>query len=255
MQQRNFVLTEENHSSPIIITVPHGGIKNGQGSWLNLFFKERIKSEKAIENFIDGEKIVFGGDGQIMHIVADIIKKYEANVVVGLLPRLFVDYNRFNRKVAYFDEKMKPFYLEYHRSIDKIIRKLLVIHKNVILFDFHGFGNQPIKDRKFDIILGTDNQSSPKKIDKFLYSFFKKQYEVFCSGMDGLPEESDMYKGDTTNLFYYKKYGIDSLLVEIAPRFRSPKILDSKKNGEKLADDFSKFFAVLDKKTKENIFN
>lgn len=248
MQEKNFVITVENYGSPIIITVPHGGIKNGQGSWLELFFDKRVRSEKEEENFINGEKIVLGGDGQIMHIVADILKKYKANAVVGLLPRLFVDYNRFNLEVAYFDNKVKPFYLEYHRAIDRVIKKLLTNHKNITLFDFHGFGTQPIRNKEFDIILGTNNESSPNNIDQYLYSCFLKKYSVFCAGINGLPKESELYKGDTTNFHYYKKYGIDSLLVEIAPKFRSLKLVDSKKNGKKLASDFAKFFIMLEKR-------
>jgi len=247
MNEKNFIITTENYNSPIIITVPHGGIKNGQGSWLELFFQKRIRLE---DNSIDGEKIVLGGDGQIMHIVADILKKYKANAIIGVLPRLFVDYNRFIPQIAYADKSMKPFYREYHKSIDKIVKKLLTKHKNIILFDFHGFGTQPIKGREFDIILGTNNQSSPKKVDNFLYSYFKKQYQVFCAAIDGLPEESDLYKGDTTNFHYYEKYGIDALLVEIAPKFRSSKKIDSKEKGKILAEDFAKFFYVLENKIK-----
>lgn len=250
MKEKNFVITSENENSPIIITVPHGGIKNRQGSWLESFFDKRIKSEKEEENFINGEKVVLGGDGQIMHIVGDILKKYKANTVIGLLPRLFVDYNRFNPKVTFFDSKVKPFYLEYHRAINRIIKKLLINHKNVMLFDFHGFGSQPIRNKKFDIILGTNNESSPNNIDQDLYFYFKRDYSIFCAGMNGLPKESELYKGDTTNFHYYKKYRIDSLLVEIAPKFRSLKLVDSKENGKKLADDFAKFFTVLEKKNK-----
>ncbi len=217
---------------------------------MKLFFKQRSRPEGRENNFIKGEKIVLGGDGQIMHIVADILKKYEANAVIGLLPRLFVDYNRFVPEVAFTDDRIKFFYQEYHRCIEKIIKKLLIKHGKVILFDFHGFGSQPVKGMEFDIILGTNKCSSPNEIDKFLYSHFKKQYQVFCAGMDDLPEESETYKGDTTNFYYYKKYGIDAMLVEIAPKFRSPKIVDSKINGQKLAIDFAKFFEILHKKVR-----
>lgn len=248
MKEKNFVLTVENYNSPIVITVPHGGIKNRQGSWLDLFFKKRTRLENEKENVINGEKIVLGGDGQIMHIVSDILKQYQANAVVGLLPRCFVDYNRFVPKVAYADKKLKPFYDEYHNSINEIIFNLVDRYENIFLFDFHGFGHQPFEGAEFDIVLGTDNQSSPRRADKLLYKYFKnRKYNVFCAGMDGLLKESEMYRGDMTNLHYYRTYGIDTMLVEISPKFRSSKIIASYISGQKIAKDFAKFFKELEK--------
>ncbi len=251
MKEENFTLTLENEESPILITVPHGGMKNNYGSWLNLFFKPRTTSEIKENNFIKGEKVVTGGDGQILHIVSDILKGYRANAVIGLLPRCFVDYNRFVPEVAYADETVKPFYDAYHQAIGRLIEKLLVRHPVVTLFDFHGFGTQPLPDKEFDVILGTNAESSPNQIDRFFYESLKEKYQIFSAGMDGLPRESDLYKGDTTNLHYHRKYGIDGLLVEIAPRFRSRKQPDSKENGQKLAADLTAFFQTLDLKLKK----
>lgn len=248
MKEKNLVLTVENYNSPVLITVPHGGIKNHQGSWFDLFFNKRIKSDKEEKNYADGEKIVLGGDNQIMHIVSDILKNYKANAVVGLLPRCFVDYNRFVPRIAYSDKKIKPFYDEYHNSISEILDNLISKYENVFLFDFHGFGHQPLKGTEFDIILGTNNQSSPQGTDKLLYKYFKKRnYNVFCAGMDDLPKESEMYKGDTTNLRYHRFYCVEAMLVEVSSKFRSSKIIDSHIYGQKIAKDFAEFFKKLEK--------
>ncbi|MEI6836069.1 MAG: hypothetical protein WCK59_04510 [Candidatus Falkowbacteria bacterium] len=123
-KQENFILNVQNDDSPIIITVPHGGLKIAYGSWLELFFQKRIKSDTPSENLIQGEKIIIGGDNQIMHLVADTLKVYQANAVIGLLPRAFVDYNRFVSEVAYADEKIKPFYEAYHGAITDTILRL-----------------------------------------------------------------------------------------------------------------------------------
>lgn len=246
MQEKNFVLMVENYNSPIIITVPHGGMGRRQSSWLDFLFERREKPKN--KKNISKESVILGGDIGIMYIVADILKKYKANAVIGLLPRLFVDYNRFTKKVAYSDKGMKLFYDEYHKSIDKIIKKLLVKHKNAILFDFHGFDGSSPK-RKLDIILSTNKQSSPNNIDRLLYSKLSEKYKIFCAGISGSPREKEIFVGDTTNFHYYKKYGIDALLVEISSRFRSLEFSSKeRKEGKILSNDFAKFFKMLQKK-------
>lgn len=252
MNQENFVLTLENDESPIIITVPHGGMPSRYASWLDTFFQKRIRSETSEENFVKGEKIVTGGDGQIMHIVSDILKEYPANAIIGLLPRSFVDYNRFVPEVAYTDEKIKPFYDAYHQAIINTIERLKKKYNIIFLFDFHGFKNQPMEKVEFDIIIGTNGKSCPSKADKFLYNFLKARYGVFCAGMGNLPkEETDLYKGNTTNLWYYEKYkyNVNSLLVEISSKFRSSKVECSKENGVQLAKDFGAYFKEVHKES------
>ncbi|MFA6515051.1 MAG: hypothetical protein WCT42_02175 [Candidatus Paceibacterota bacterium] len=249
MKNENFVLTLENNESPIIITVPHGGMPNRYASWLDPFFQKRIKSDNPSENLITGEKIVVGSDGQIMHIVADILKEYPANAIIGLLPRSFVDYNRFVPEVAYTDQKIKPFYGAYHNAIIETIERLKKNKKIIFLFDFHGFGKQPIDGMEFDVIIGTDGKTSPLKTDKFLYDYFGDKYKVFCAGMKGLPKnESESYRGNTTNLWYYLKYKniLDSMLIEISPKFRSSKGENSKENGIQIARDFASYFKKVD---------
>lgn len=245
--QKDFIIKIENDDSPIIISVPHGGVKNSYGSWLNLLFKERAKSENPNNNEIKGEKVVLGGDSQILHVVSDILKRHQANAVIGLLPRLFVDYNRFVPEVAYADEGIKPFYEAYHSAISETIERLSKKWNTVCLFDFHGFGKQPIEGVEFDIILGSNGESAPGGLDKKFYETLSDKYRIFCAGVDGMPAESTLYKGDTSNLHYSKKYGIDAILVEISPKFRSPKIVDARINGEKLAEDLGDFLNALSK--------
>lgn len=252
-KQENFVINIRSDESPIIITVPHGGMKNAYGSWLELFFKKRIKSEIPEENLIKKEKIVIGGDSQILHVMADILKGYSANAIIGLLPRVFVDYNRFVPEVAYADERIKSFYKAYHQAISETVKRVKNRWGVAVLFDFHGFGKQPIEGLEFDIILGTNAESCPGEMDKYFYNSLKDKYKIFCAGMDGLPIESNLYKGDTTNLFYHQKYGIDAMLIEIAPRFRSSNLEDSKMLGERLAQDLAGFFYELEKKIKVDL--
>ena len=82
-------------------------------------------------------------------------------------------------------------------------------------------------------------------MDKLFYDLLKEKYEIFSAGRDGLPDESDMYRGDTTNLYYHRKYGIDSMLIEIAPRFRSKTEPGSKESGQELAKDISMFLTEI----------
>jgi hypothetical protein len=246
MEEKNFVLTIENLNSPVILTIPHGGVSSRYGSWLENFFEPRIKYGNPDLNYISGEKIVTGGDGAILHIAVDILKVYQANIVAGLLPRKFVDYNRFVPEVAYSDLGIKPFYDAYHRAIGDTIKKLMICHKRIVLFDFHGFGKQPIEGKEFDIILGTnDGESSPNGFDKLLFMSYEFcSYNIFSSGLNGLPKESDLYRGDSTNFYYYKKYGIDGILIEIAPRFRRGEF--SRENGQNLSKNLGSFFCNLD---------
>lgn len=243
MKEKNFVLTVGNIKSPVIITVPHGGMKNSYASWLNNFFQPRVKSIDPTKNYIGGEKIVTGDDCQILHVAMSIMRGYKANMVAGLLPRSFVDYNRFNKEVAYVDERLKKFYFAYHEAICQRIEILLRHHKNILLIDIHGFGKQPIPDKNFDLILGTnDHESTPHNYDELFYRHFSNDYKVFVSGEDGLPNESDLYRGDATNLFYFKKYGIDGILLEISPKYRTGD--SSKDAGEKLSSDIASFLSL-----------
>ncbi len=245
-KQKKFVLSIVNDESPIIITVPHGGMTNSSGAWLGTIFNQRIKSDVPEENFIKGEKIVLGGDNNIAHIAFDILKAHQANIVIGLLPRGFVDYNRFVPEVAYNDERLEEYYDYYHQTISETIERLKEKWNKVFLFDLHGFGKQPLEGFEFDIILGTNGETSIYKTDEFLYNSLADRYQIFSAGMNGLPVESDMYRGDTTNLFYGKKYNIDTMLVEIAPRFRYKKHENSEVLGKQLSKDFGDFLSTLD---------
>jgi len=246
MEEKNFVITVENNNSPVIITIPHGGMGRRQTSWLNVFFEDR----KSLQKRDKYGEVFLGGDINVMYIVADILKLYKANVVAGLLPRLFVDYNRFSKKIAFSDRKIESYYDEYHGSIKKIIEKLLKHHKNVVLFDFHGFGSHDPRFKKFDIIISTNKHPGPNDVDRLFFREMNKKYKVFCSGVNGF-SENELFLGDTTNFHYHKKYGIDALLVEVSPKFRSLKFSsNARKNGENLAKNLAKFFLQLQKTIK-----
>jgi len=244
--QSNFVLRIMKGTSPVLITVPHGGLRNSSSSWLDALFIKRTTSESPEKNIIRGEKIVLGGDSQILHVAADIIKECPVNVIAGLLPRAYVDYNRFIPEVAYADKNIRPFYEAYHQEISLAIERLQKWHKTVYLFDLHGFGKQPLSGKEYDIILGTNGETCPSETDKKLYKFLSKKYSIFCAGQgDNQSTEFEAYKGDTTNLHYYKKHGIETMLVEISPKFRSAKNPNSKEFGQMLSKDLGKFFTSL----------
>jgi hypothetical protein len=246
MEQQDFVLLLE-AKSPIIITVPHGGMPARYCGWMDLIFSRRIQPDNPDLRYIDGEKISVGGDNQIMFLVSDILKEYPANVIIGLLSRSLVDYNRFVPEVAYSDPDIAKYYQAYHQMIE---REIWRARKNyglsAVLLDIHGFGKQPYPELEFDIILGTAGKSSPNGTDIFLYRKLKEKYRVFCAGQDGLPEENTLYRGDTTNLIYHEKYGIDGVLIEVAPWFRKDAML-----GRELAKDMALALKELEKKTKE----
>ncbi|MEI6836070.1 MAG: hypothetical protein WCK59_04515 [Candidatus Falkowbacteria bacterium] len=83
----------------------------------------------------------------------------------------------------------------------------------------------------------------------------KDKYQIFCAGTSNLPAaELDLYKGDTTNLFYYKKHQIDAVLVEISSKFRSSKMENSKELGQKLSQDLGDFFSKLDGEIRNGMF-
>ncbi len=244
--QSNFVLRIMKGTSPVLITVPHGGLKNSASSWLDALFEKRTLSENPEKNVIRDEKIVLGGDGQILHVAMDIIKECPVNLIAGLLPRAYVDYNRFIPEVAYADKNVRPFYEAYHQEISSAIERLLKWHKMVYLFDFHGFGKQPMPGKEYDIILGTNGETCPGETDKRIYKFLSKKYSIFCAGQgNNQLTEFEAYKGNTSNLHYYKQYGIESMLVEISPKFRSAKNPNSKELGQMLSKDLAKFFTSL----------
>jgi len=248
ISQKNFVFSVTDYSSPIIITVPHGGLSQAYASWLENFFQTRqtISSASPLKDLSASETICTGGDQNIWHIAADILKVYSANAIMGLLPRAYVDYNRFTPEIAYADQRLESYYTYYHERIGQLIQKLLLIHQKVILLDLHGFAKQPIEGRTFDLIIGTNNgETTPNKFDVQIYDRLKSEYQIFCAGCDGWPKESEAYKGDTTNLHYHRKYGVDSLLLEISPRFRNPTIENSREKGIKLAGDLARCFKEL----------
>lgn len=244
--QSNFVLRVMKGTSPVIITVPHGGLRAESASWLDALFVKRIMPERGSANMVKGERIILSQEAQVMHITADILKECPVNLIVGLLPRAYVDYNRFVPEVAYVDPNIKPYYDAYHHEISTAIERLRKWHRTIYLFDFHGFREQPLLNKEYDIILGTNGETCPGETDKLLYSSLGNKYSIFCAGEgNNRTDEFEAYRGNTTNLHYYKKYGVEAMLVEIAPRFRSAKDPYSREYGKQLAKDFAKFFSSL----------
>ena len=227
--------------SPVIITVPHDVFSHSD---LVGFFKARSAG-------------VSGADKHVWPIVKDVLFNSRVNVVRGLFPRLFVDYNRSidgNRygicasrkrvEPAFEDEKLKCIYDFYHQNVGKAIKEGIQQYgrRNCLLMDFHGFIKQPLYG-EYDLILGTGNRATVinSTVDiKFARFMSDKGYKIFLPAETSVSSTTgDDFSGDFTVWHYSKKFGIDAIQLEIAKKFR---VFEGKDIGEKLASDIAEFF-------------
>jgi hypothetical protein len=116
----------------------------------------------------------------------------------------------------------------------------------------HGFSKQPEfvynsgggEYRPFDIILGTANRTTINHgdIDRQLFRFMEmKSYTVFLPTEKPIFPDGDPYSAGHFTRLYAKRYGINTIQVEIAACFRMGE--NSKDAGEKLAADISEFLS------------
>lgn len=238
------MVCESNTLNPVVISVPHDGLITAD---LSGFFIER--------------KIGYRGrDMHVWSITKDIIQKYPASAIRGLMPRAFVDYNRsWPNPINYYpktqkevhtaldDERLSAFYRYYHDSISRMLRKSIdrFGRESVLLIDLHGFAKQPpyAPAEGYDLILGTGNRITVPcgNIDvQFAQYMCALGYTVFLPKELSLGSEEDYYSADFTTRHHSEKLNINVLQIEIASRFRKKESLEI---GRKLAIDIAGFLA------------
>lgn len=227
-------------SSAITISVPHDGL-----------------NYKDLLGFVFCKKEGFKGcDRKTWELVKGIAYGVSLNVVRGLLPRHFVDYNRYSSsqvfkvysndlfeetEPAYEDEKLKEFYDFYHNSM---IEAVLISKKNygkkAKFFDFHGFKKQP-NYGEYDVILGTANRRTLKSNADYILAeaLCCRGYKVFCpSEIKKMEGQEDFYDAGFTTRNVFLKTGVDSIQVETHCSIR----MDEKK-AIKFSADFAEIIA------------
>lgn len=239
----DFIWTfKANDYSPIVVTIPHD--RGFHPSDFTGLFELRKKGVK-------------GHDKHVWPIVMDIINNVNVNVVRGLFPRHFIDYNRspggisygkFSQtesETAFDDERLLQSYNSYHDRIVKFLMEAIQRYgsEKVLLVDLHGFIKQPTYG-EYDLIFGTGNRSTVRSdIDKIFAHFMTARgYKIF------LPTESimiigqnDKYDADFTTHYYAEKFGIDAIQIEIAKKFR---VLEGTETGQKLSADMADFLKL-----------
>ena len=238
----NFTWTfEALGGSSILLTIPHD--RAVHPSDLMGIFEPRKKGIKGHDSFV-------------WPIVKDMLLKTNVNVVRGLLPRNFVDYNRSIEGVSYDrfsesetetaidNEQLAFFYKSYHQAIVNFLIKVIKKNgrKKCLLVDLHGFTKQPVYG-EYDLILGTGNRKTiSANIDQLFAKFMSKLgYNIFLPSEETVvPGVDDRYAAEFTARHYAEKFGIDTMQIEIAKKFR---ILEGTEIGQKLSYDMANFFS------------
>jgi N-formylglutamate amidohydrolase len=203
-------------SSPVTISVPHDGMKH-----------------QDLLGFVCYKKKGFKGyDNKTWQLVKGIAYGVSVNIVRGLMPRHFLDYNRYassedfknysrdlfeDTELAYEVSSLKEFYDFYH---DSLIRSVLTSKQNhgtkAKFFDFHGFKKQPSYG-EYDVILGTANRRTLKSDADFVLAeaLSRCGYKVFCPAEKRMiDDQEDGYDAGFTTRNIFLKTGVDSIQVE-----------------------------------------
>lgn len=212
--------------SPIIITVPHD--QGFRSCDFFGFFQQKKNGAKVRDKYV-------------WPIVKDILLGTKVNVVRGLFPRKFVDYNRAREK-AFEDNRLEDIYDYYHQATQELLREVVKIHTNrkCLLLDMHGFTNQP-EYGKYDLILGTGNRTTVNSdVDQLFADFMiDRNYKVFLPADETLIQgKKDDFNGGFTIRNYAKQFDIDAIQIEIARKFR---VFGGGEIGRKLSTDIADF--------------
>lgn len=218
--------------SRTLVTVPHDGV--GGSELFGPFVPKRRTGCGA-------------RDCGVWPIVRDVIVEAPVNVVRGLLPRCYIDYNRETGE-AYEMPQFAASHAQYHGAIFVHVRQMQQWFdtKELLVLDVHGFSNQPVYAPRdgYDIVLGTGNRSTivRDEPDRLLAAHLSTcGYEVF------LPEagiqnprrgEIDCLNGGYTVRHVASNLGVNAIQIEIARRFRGH---DSAAIGTKLSTDLAAF--------------
>lgn len=215
--------------SPVIITVPHDG--DFFSSDISGLFQPRDNGIKMKDCFV-------------WPIAKDVLLNVGVNAVRGLFPRSFIDYNR-SPNIAFTDGSLKNIYDSYHQAISDLIKCSMVKYgrEKCLLIDLHGFTAQPSYG-EYDLIFGTDNTATVKNlcVDRLLANFLTdRNYKVFLPLEKPIGLLPDKYNAGFTVRHYAEKFGIDSIQIEIARRFRT---VEGAEDGRRLSADLAEFFRM-----------
>jgi hypothetical protein len=116
----------------------------------------------------------------------------------------------------------------------------------ILFIDLHGFGKQPAfaPHEGYDLILGTANRTTINhgEIDRLFAAFMRdKNYIVFLPTEKPIVSSGDPYSAGHITRLYAKRYGINTMQIEISPTFRNR---EAKELGEKLAADIAGFLCA-----------
>jgi len=193
-------------------------------------------------------------DCGVWPIVRDMIAEAPVNVVRGLLPRWYVDYNR-DAAEAFESPHFAASHAQYHGAIFAQVKQVLRWFgaQELVAFDVHGFSNQPPYAPRsgYDIVLGTGNRSTilHGNPDRALAEHLRAcGYEVF------LPEVAvqnpraghiDYLNGGYTVHRIAREFGVNAIQIEIARRFRRR---DAAAIGTRLSADLAAFLKEYNQK-------
>lgn len=193
-------------------------------------------------------------DCGVWPIVRDVIVEQPVNVVRGLLPRCYVDYNR-GAADAYESPQFAVSHAQYHGAIFVQMRQMQQWFdtKDLLALDVHGFSNQPPYAPRdgYDIVLGTGNCSTivHGEPDRALAAHLQARgYEVFLPEAEiqnPRPGHTDYLSGGYTVRRIASEFGVSSIQIEIAQRFRRR---DSAAIGTKLSADLAAFLKEYNQK-------
>jgi len=218
--------------SRVLVTVPHDGA--GGEALFGPFVPVRRTGCNA-------------RDIGVWPIVRDMIVDEPANVVRGLLPRCYVDYNRTACE-AYEASQFAISYAQYHGAIFAQARQMQQWFGTgeLLVLDIHGFSNQPAYAPRsgYDIVLGTGNCSTilHGEPDRELAEHLRAcGYEVFLPEAETQNPRSgqiDYLNGGFTVRQVAGEFKISAIQIEIARRFRGRAAAAV---GTKLSTDLAAF--------------
>jgi len=218
---------------PVIISAPHGGSLNIEGS----IERKGIGAEKFVvvrDTYTD----------RLARAVADALKEKTGKrpyLVIAHFARRHVDANR-PAAGAYENDSAKRIYDAYHAALAKARDRVKRDFGKGIIIDIHGQGAE-----RNTIFRGTQNRSTVKTLlnlhgepafsgeKSVLGSLVRKGYNVKPAPSENVPEDPRYNGGHITQIYGSKNGGtIDGIQLEFGAVPRSPD--QYKKTASDLAD-------------------
>jgi N-formylglutamate amidohydrolase len=228
---------------PIIITVPHGGMKRVPGV--------EVRSKPTTQKFNIGTDRGTSEFSKLLIKELSTSLKGEPYVVRADFSRKYIDPNRAPEG-AYEVPAAKPIYDTYHSRIREFIAEIKKKFPNgSLLLDIHG---HPLPAYDDTFVRGTDNGLSVAKMiekhgpdsligPKSVFGVLQaKGHKVHPPNTPmGKPVEDLRLQGSFTIRTYgsHTEQGIDALQVEMGSKLRSPKVMPE------LARDFAEAITVF----------